>query len=97
MALKITIRLSDDQEESLARFWALQSVQETSPVDGQPMSVNPYQSVEDLVIQTVQATVVKTAMDRCPPAAGMKDLQDLAKLRERIAARTKVELDKSKV
>jgi hypothetical protein len=96
MALQITIKLTDEQEESLTRFWNQQSQPQTSPVDGQQMFVNPYVSVEDLIVQTVQATVVKTAIDRCPPTAAMKDLEDMQKLRDKMSARTKVELAPAK-
>lgn len=92
MALTITIRLTDEQEESLTRFWNQQSQPQISPVDGQQMFVNPYSSVEDLIVQTVQATVVKTAIDRCPPVAAMEDLEAMAALKAKMADRAKVSI-----
>lgn len=86
---KVTIELSEEQVESLTKFCLAQTKPEVNPVTGQQMQVPMYESVQDLIIQAVQATVINTSMQLYPPASALADLRIVKEAQERLALRAK--------
>jgi hypothetical protein len=92
--MRIVIKLTPEQAEAVERFRAEQTKAETNPVTGQQMMVPIYESVEDMIVQTIGATILCTALNRFPPAAAMQDLADIKRVQDRMARRAMPELAK---
>lgn len=92
--MDITLNLNDDQVESLTRFWHQQDRRETSPIDGSQVTVNAFADVTDLVVQHLQATLVRTAMELCPPASAKADMDAMQALKLKLADKIKLSVGK---
>jgi hypothetical protein len=92
--MRIVIKLTAEQAEAVERFRAEQVRPETNPATGQQMMVPIYETVEDMIVQTIGATILSTALNRFPPAAAMQDLLDIKRVQDRMAKRAMPELAK---